>query len=46
MAKITNCQACGHKPTALNKLIEARDGKFVHKSHTTDSNSGYYGKAK
>lgn len=40
------CHACGYAPTALNPLVEAKDGKKVHKSHINDPNSGYYKKSK
>ena len=38
------CAACGHAPTALNKLVKTTTGSRVHKSHITDPNSGFYGK--
>jgi hypothetical protein len=38
----TNCAACGHKPTPLNKLVKIASGKWIHKSHISDPNSGFY----
>jgi hypothetical protein len=37
-----HCAACGHVATALNKFVQVASGKWIHKSHTTDPNSGFY----
>jgi len=43
--KKNTCAACGYVATALNKLILSKSGLRIHQSHTTDPNSGFYGKA-
>jgi hypothetical protein len=40
------CQACGHPTTKDDPAVKTRDGYRVHKSHTTDPNSGLYGDRK
>jgi hypothetical protein len=37
------CQACGRPTTADDPAVTARDGARIHKSHTTNPRSGYYG---
>ena len=37
------CQACGHSTTKADPAVKTRDGFRVHRSHTTDPNSGLYG---
>jgi hypothetical protein len=36
------CRACGHPATPTDPVIEA-DGAQIHRSHTTDPRSGFYG---
>ncbi|MEU3282901.1 hypothetical protein [Streptomyces antibioticus] len=41
------CQACGHATTPDDPAVRTRDGKNrVHKSHTTNPDSGLYGDRK
>lgn len=39
---MTSCAACGHEPTGADPLAVV-DGSRIHKSHTTDPGSGFYG---
>lgn len=38
------CQACGHPTTREDPPVYVKDGGArIHKSHTTDPKSGFYG---
>lgn len=37
------CAACGHNGTNADPLVKATDGFRIHRTHTTDRRSGYYG---
>lgn len=37
------CSACGHDGTPTDPLVKSLDGYRIHRSHTTDPRSGYYG---
>jgi hypothetical protein len=38
------CQACGHPTTREDPPVRLKDGNArIHKSHTTDPKSGFYG---
>jgi len=37
------CTACGHAGTNTDPLIVNSDGFRIHRTHTTDPRSGFYG---
>lgn len=37
------CAACGHDGTSEDPLVVTTDGSRVHRSHTTNPDSGFYG---
>jgi len=37
------CTACGHDGTPGDPLVKSDDGSRIHRSHTTDPRSGFYG---
>jgi hypothetical protein len=37
------CPACGHPATKADPLVKVDDGGRVHRTHTTDPRSGFYG---
>jgi hypothetical protein len=38
------CQACGHPTTPADPAVHVEDsGARIHKSHTEDPSSGFYG---
>jgi hypothetical protein len=39
------CTACGHDGTPADPLVKSLDGSRIHRSHTTDPRSGFYGQA-
>lgn len=37
------CCACGHEGTTSDPVVKTTGGSRIHRSHTTDPRSGFYG---